>query len=127
MRTFGNMEKGYNRQLATAYAAGMMIGSYFFKSSYVSVMEEKHLYLHYAEMPRARQYDQEDAVLRQMAQLDRDFLDRLRDLKCQIRCRLQGEEYLLEFDTGGFESLRCVVDRNGGCRILTGNGDHQPS
>ena len=127
MKTFASKEKGYNRQLATAYIAGMMIGSYFYKSTYCSVLEEKHLYLHYAEMPRAKQYDQEEAVLRHMAQLGQDFLKRLQDLKCQIRCWRQGEKYLLEFDTGGFESLHCTVDKQGSCRITGREGSCQLS
>lgn len=126
MNKFASKEKGYNRQLATAYIAGMMIGSYFYKSIYCSVLEEKHLYLHYAEMPRAKQYEQEEKILRQMAQLDRDLLRQLQELKCQIRCRRQGENYLLEFDTGGFETLDCIVDEKGGCRILDRGGNRHP-
>ena len=106
MNKFASKEKGYNRQLATAYIAGMMIGSYFYKSIYCSMLEEK--------------------ILRQMAQLDRDLLRQLQELKCQIRCRRQGENYLLEFDTGGFETLDCIVDEKGGCRILDRGGNRHP-
>lgn len=114
MKMFASKEKGYNRQLATAYIAGMMIGSYFYKSRFASIMEEKHLYLHYAEMPRARQYEEEEKLLRAMSGMERSFLRRIGELKCQIRCGREGERYVLTFDTGGFESLRCEVDLRGG-------------
>ena len=38
-----------------------------------------------------------------------------------------GEKYLLEFDTGGFESLHCTVDKQGSCRITGREGSCQPS
>ena len=52
---FTNSGKGYSNQLAVSYIVYMMAGSYFHKSSCKNAMEEKHLYMHYAEMPQQKQ------------------------------------------------------------------------
>lgn len=118
MKTFASSEKGYNKQLAGAYIAGMMAGSYFHKCTYRSFMEEKHLYLHYAEMPKTKQYETEEKVLRSMARLEYSFLRAIGVLRCEIHSRMEEGNYVLEFDTGGFEALRCVIDPRGNCRIF---------
>ncbi len=117
MRSFASCEKGYSKQLAAGYIVGMMVGSYFHKSIFQNSYEEKHLYLHYAEMPRQKQYEQEAKILSIVEHMDTGFLKEIENLKCEIHCRREGEDYIVEFTTGGFESLLCVINSKGDCRI----------
>lgn len=111
MKTFNNAEKKYNRQRATAYIVYMMAGSYF--HSQKATGSFKNFYLHYAEMPREKQYGCEARVIQSMEALDHNFLRKISSLRFHAVCRIDGEDLLMEFSTGGFESLRCRIRKNG--------------
>ena len=110
MKSFNNSEKSYSKQHATAYIVYMMAGSYF-SSSDASCRIPK-LYLHYAEMPREKQYQCESRVISSMEALGKGFLRKIANLRCDVRCRPCGDDILLEFCTGGFESLQCRIRKN---------------
>lgn len=111
MKTFSSAEKKYDRQRATAYIVYMMAGSYF--HSRKADRSFKNFYLHYAEMPLEKQYRCEDRVIRSMEALDPQFLRNIASLCFHAACRNDGEDLLMEFSTGGFESLRCRIRKNG--------------
>lgn len=115
MKTFNSTQKGYNRQYATAYIMYMMAGSYFFscKTSY----RLRNLHLHYAEMPRQKQYDHESHAISSMEELDKDFLQRISTLRCEVICRACGEELFMDFNTGGFEGIHCRIYKNGSFQL----------
>ena len=118
MKNFSNA-KGYDRQLTTCYIIYMMGGSFFHRCSFASPYEETRLYLYYMEMPKQKQYECEDRVIRIMNRMDRTFLENIQKLNCRVRCSYEGEDCRIEFMTGGFEGLSCVVDKNGRFGIET--------
>lgn len=103
--------KGYDRQRAAAYAVYMMAGSYFGGRN--TADRFKNMYLHYAEMPREKQYDCESRVIAAMEELNKVFLRRISNLRCEVTCRICGTVLFMEFRTGGFEWLLCEVKKNG--------------
>ena len=111
MAIFNSTEKNYNKQRAMAYIVYMMGGSYFNSSK----MDDrfKNLYLHYAEMPQKRQYECESRVISSIERMGWNFLKKISELRCEITCRACGDELLMEFCTGGFEGLRCIIYQNG--------------
>ena len=110
MKTFNSIEKSYRKQRALAYIVYMMAGSYFSLSN--STFNPSNLYLHYAEMPREKQYQYESRVISSMEALGKEFLKNIATLRCNVRCKLCGDDILLEFGTGGFEGLRCRIQKN---------------
>lgn len=120
MKSFGSVEKGYNKQRATAYIVYMMAGSYFNPQG--SSDRFKNLYLHYAEMPREKQYDCESRVIDSMEMLGEDFLQRISLLRYEVVLKTCGEELLLEFRTGGFEGITCRIKRNGAFQLAPCRG-----
>lgn len=110
MKTFKSSEKNYSKQRATAYAVYMMAGSYFSSSSAASRIP--NLYLHYAEMPREKQYQCESRVISSMEALGRGFLRKIAALRCDVRCRFCSDDILLEFWTGGFEGIQCRIRKD---------------
>lgn len=111
MKTFNSSEKGYNRQRATAYIVYMMAGSYF--SSSGVTRKFPNLYLHYAEMPREKQYQCESRVISSVEALGEGFLQKIAVLRCDVRFRACSGDILIEFLTGGFEGLQCRIAPNG--------------
>lgn len=111
MKTFNNTEKGYSKQRAMAYIVYMMAGSYF--NSQGSTDRFKNLFLHYAEMPREKQYEWESRVINSMEGLNKDFLQKIAALRYEVFFTTCDEELLMEFRTGGFESLLCRIRKNG--------------
>ena len=75
MKTFNSIEKSYHKQRALAYIVYMMAGSYFSLSS--SAFSPLNLYLHYAEMPREKQYQYESRVISSLEALGKDFLQNI--------------------------------------------------
>lgn len=116
MGAFEKSEKNYSRQLAVGYIVYMMAGSYFRQTG--SRRNLQNLYLHYAEMPRQKQYQYEERVIRAMDHLDRNFLQKIESLRFQVTGRFDQEDYLLDFSTGGFESLQCRVQKNGSFQLI---------
>lgn len=114
---FTNSGKGYSNQLAVSYIVYMMAGSYFHKSSCRNTMEEKHLYMHYAEMPRQKQLTTETEVIKSMNRLCDEFLSCIRTLKCEIHFKQSEGDYRVLFETGGFESVEAVIDAAGHFQI----------
>ena len=110
MKTFNSSEKSYRKQRALAYIVYMMAGSYFSLGS--SNRRPSNLYLHYAEMPREKQYQYESRVISSMEALGKEFLQNIATLRCNVRCRLCGDDILLDFCTGGFEGLQCRIQKN---------------
>jgi hypothetical protein len=120
MKSFSSIEKGYNRQFAAAYAAYMIVGSYFYKCEAANSYEEKHLYLHYVEMPMGKQIDCEkriDDLMQNIEYNDPGFIESIASLKCVTAFYKDGEDFIVDFRTGGFESLQVLVDAGGRCTI----------
>ncbi len=105
--------KSYNKQFAVCYIIYMMGGSFFHKCTFGSAYEEERLYLHYVEMPKQKQYECEERVLRAVSRMDKEFLRAIQGLNCQVKCSFQGDDCKIEFLTGGFESMSCIVDEDG--------------
>ena len=112
---FISTEKHYNRQYAACYAVYMMAGSYFAAGKGTAAFRK--MYLHYAEMPRQKQYQSEEKVIRAMNRLDTDFLKKISDLRCEISCKCIGDDMHMKFRTGGFEGLSCVICPDGTFQI----------
>lgn len=110
MKIFSSNRKSYSKQCAMAYIVYMMAGSYF--SSCGGACRIPNLYLHYAEMPREKQYQCESSVISTMEALGKSFLQKIADLRCDVRCRSCGDDIVLEFQTGGFEGLQCRIREN---------------
>lgn len=120
MKKFSSAEKGYNRQRATAYIVYMMAGSYFHSQG--DTKGFRNLYLHYAEMPREKQYECESRVIGSMERLNTGFLRRISTLRYEVVCKVRGEELLMEFHTGGFEGLLCRIQKNGSFQLTPCRG-----
>ena len=110
---YSNCEKKYDKQLALAFAAYMMAGSLFKKCVCANPLEERHLYLHYKEMPQPRQLDAEDSVLQAISDLAPAWLDTMGSLYCEARLIHSGDTYQIRFYTGGFGGLGVCIDRRG--------------
>ena len=115
---FSSCEKKYNRQLASGFAVYMMGGSLFQKCICANQAEARHLYLHYAEMPAAKQLAAEDAVLAVLRQQDPEWLSAMEQLWCEARFCPQGDSYQIWFDTKGFGRLGLGIDPKGRIRKL---------
>lgn len=115
MKTFNSTEKSYSRQRAMAYIVYMMAGSYFHSAK--TADRFKNLYLHYAEMPQKKQYECESRVIHSIENLEPGFLEKISTLRCEPVCRACGDELLIEFRTGGFESLSCTIRKNGSFQL----------
>lgn len=116
MTKFYKNEKKFDTQLAVGYIMYMMVGSYF--SSSKNVRDFKKLYLHYAEVPREKQYQYEEQVIQAVEELPPQFLQKISDLRCEANFTFRKGEIIVEFRTGGFEGLRCFVKQDGTFRIL---------
>ena len=116
MKGFQISRKGYKKQYAMAYAAYMMAGSYFLRTA------DKYGFgkfrLHYAGMPRDVQYELEDRVVAVMERMDRRFLSRAAGLRCEASARMDGDDVVVTFGTGGFEGLECRVHKNGSIYLI---------
>ena len=110
MKNFNSSKKSYSRQFAMAYIVYMMAGSYFSSGSATPRIQK--LYLHYAEMPREKQCQLEARVISSMEELDKRFLKKIADLRCDVRCSSCDDDILLEFCTGGFEGLQCRIRKD---------------
>ena len=110
MKNFNSGKKNYSRQFAMAYIVYMMAGSYFSSGSATPRIQK--LYLHYAEMPRETQCQLEARVISSMEALDKRFLKKIAALRCGVRCGSCDGDILLEFYTGGFESLQCRIRKD---------------
>lgn len=122
MKNFASSEKNYDRQKAVSYIIYMMGGSYFGKCRCANSRAARHLYLHYAEMPRSRQYDCEEKVLDMIEHMSPEFLEALGTLSCEtFFCDVDGD-CVIHFYTGGFESLQCTVRKNGTFTIIPVRG-----
>ena len=120
MKSFSSIEKGYNRQFATAYAAYMIVGSYFHKCTAANSYEEKHLYLHYVEMPMGKQVDCEkriDDLMLNIEYNDPEFMECIAQLNSSTYFYKEDEYFIVDFRTGGFEGLQVMVDPGGRCTI----------
>lgn len=110
MKTFNSVEKCYSKQRATAYIVYMMAASYF--SSRGAARKFPNLYLHYAEMPREKQYRCESRVISAMNALGKDFLQKIANLRYDVRYQFCGDDILMDFYTGGFEGLQCRIQKD---------------
>ena len=119
---YSNCEKKYNTQLATAFAVYMMAGSLFRKCVCSSQAEARHLYLHYREMPMAKQLSAEDAVLSALERQNPEWLAAMAQLQCEVRFRPLGRVYELWFDTRGFGGLGVCLDEKGRIRQMKISG-----
>lgn len=109
---FTSSEKKYNKQLAKSYITYMMVGSLFKKAVCKNLTEAKHLYLHYAEMPKEKQINQEYAVLKQLDNFDFFFLNQIKQMQCEVYMKPSNDCYLILFFTG-FEKIVAKVDTKG--------------
>ena len=111
-------EKGYNKQLASAYIAYMMAGSLFSKAHCSNKMEEKHLMLHYKGMPVRQQEQMEERVDRVLyRKMDSQILKNLQKESCQVKFSREGELYFVDFRIGGKNVVTAAIDGAGKIRI----------
>ena len=108
-KLYSGNQKNYNRQLATAYAAYMIVSSYYKKCVVKNTYEEKHLFLHYKELPEIQQIAAESNVLQQMEALSKNLTDTLRNMYCEVNFTKDDSDYIISFTTGGFESLKVQI------------------
>ena len=102
--------KSYALQQATAYCVYMMAGSFFHRTRNMNGFLVERMYMHYAEMPANRRVKLEDRILKQLEKLR---LGRMDDLDCCFVAHYIGEDYCLDFLTGGFGWIRVVVQPDG--------------
>jgi len=118
MKSISKGKRNYDKQMAVGYMAYMMGGSYFHRCRCKSPVEEKHLFLHYAEMPTEKQYQYEEKILKSIEAINPVFLQMLGSLNCEAFCYHRHGEYRIDFRTGGFESIRFVIRNNGSFSII---------
>lgn len=111
-----NCEKGYNKQLASAYIVFMIGGSYFYKCH--SRSHSSRFFLHYAEMPRQKQYACEAWLAREIERLDKIFLKKLGQLQCEVIGWREKEDVIMKFYTYGFEELKFGINPDGEIQLL---------
>lgn len=119
MRSFINCEKGYNKQLASAYIVFMIAGSYFHKCHCQS--RSPRFFLHYAEMPRQKQFEYEQRVIKKIECLDKTFLEKLSQLQCEVVGWQEEGDFVMVFQTYGFEELEFIINQNGNFQLLNLN------
>lgn len=112
MRTF-------SKQYAVSYIVYMIGGSYFHKCECRNKLEERRLFLHYTEMKQQNQIDEERKVIKSLEKLNKELLEKLGTLKCEAHFCQEGNNYFIDFQTGGFESLKCRIGMNGEVEILS--------
>ena len=113
--------KTFSKQFAVSYVVYMMGGSYFHSTECRNPLEEKRLFLHYAEMKKQTQIEEECKVIQTLEKLNKEFLEALGKLKSEVHFGRNGNFYVVDFQTGGFESLSCQIGVNGEIRILQSN------
>lgn len=123
MRTFTNQGKSYQNQFAVSYIVYMMGGSCFHKCECKNKLEEKRLFLHYAEMPKQKQIDAENRILKMIERMEQDLLMKLGNMKCEVHFIKKDSEYQVVFLTGGFENIRFTIRENGDVEILEEGGE----
>lgn len=111
--------KTFSKQFAVSYVVYMMGGSYFYSTECRNPLEEKRLFLHYAEMKKQTQIEEECKVIQALEKLNKEFLETLGTLKSEVHFRRSGNYYVVDFQTGGFESLSCWIGVNGEVEILS--------
>ncbi|MCD8083387.1 MAG: hypothetical protein LUE86_07780 [Clostridiales bacterium] len=114
-------KKPYDCQRAAGYIAYMMGASCFHSCTCKSFSQEQSFLLHYREMPEPKALRIEDQVLDELAQLGTGFLRRLSDLSCEVQFSVENGILVVQFDTGGFESLSAEVNTNGSVRVVAHN------
>ena len=105
--------KTFSKQFAVSYEDYMMGGSYFYSAECRNPLEEKRLFLHYAEMKKQTQIDEECKVIKELEKLNKEFLDSLGTLKSEVHFKRSGNYYVVDFQTGGFESLSFKIGEKG--------------
>lgn len=110
----------YNSQYSEAYIVYMIIGSYFADCVCSNELEEKHLYLHYKEMPANRQLRDEKSVIDFFERHYRDLITGIRGLRCEVFFRKRNGSYCICFDTG-FERIMAVISSEGKFDITVSN------
>lgn len=124
MRTFTNQTKGYEKQFAVSYIVYMMGGSCFHKCECKNKLEEKRLFLHYAEMPNQKQIDAENRILKQIERLDLNLLRKFENMKCEAHFIRGESEYFVVFLTGGFENIKFTIRENGDVEVQAEGGEY---
>ncbi len=114
-------KKPYDRQRAAGYIAYMMGASCFHSCTCKSFVQEQSFLLHYREMPEPKALRIEDQVLDELARLGTRFLRRLSDLSCEAQFSVANGILVVQFDTGGFESISAKVNAGGKVRVVAQN------
>ncbi len=125
MRKFSEKQNGSNKQLAAGYVVYMMGGSYFQSCVCKNTFEEKRMYLNYAELSAPKQIEMEDKVIAQFEKLDKTFLNTIQNLKCKVSFIMKDNDLIIDFQTGGFESLSYKVNAKGQMECLTFSCERQ--
>ncbi len=122
---YADKTEKYNKQLAGAYIAYMMVGSMFNKCVCHQPGLINRARLHYCEMGKD-QVNAEDAILGLLDSIDEAFADRLAKLRCEavFKETVNSGHTTLDvmFDTGGFETLEATVDEKGKIRLWRHEG-----
>ncbi len=112
MRSFYKPPK-YDKQLATAQIILAKCGGCF-HGCRCNPCKEKSTYLHYAEMPDGKKDSLEEEADKQLSGIGIGYLKKLSDLDCQaVFFKKDNNILLIRFDSGGFESLDCRIQKNG--------------
>ncbi len=101
-----------HKQLQTAYALYMIVGSYFHKSVCKTKVLEQKLLLYYRDLPVKKQETLEEYVILRVERILKDILPALAELDCEVTISYGNGDWRLVFCTG-FESVAAVIDRDG--------------
>lgn len=111
--------KKNSKQLAVSYVVYMMVGSYFYNTKCRNSMEEKRLFMYYAEMKSKEQIAVETKVIKMVEKLNKEFVETIGTLKSEVHLGREGNNYVVKFQTGGFEGLNCKIGVNGEIELLS--------
>ncbi len=107
----------YSIQYSKSYIVYMIVGSYFHDSICCNEMEEKHLYLHYKEMPNNKQLREEKSLIDFFERHYRDLIKEIADMRCNVSFRKTDGNYYICFDTG-IGRITAVIAPDGEYDIL---------
>ena len=109
-------EKRKTIQEAAAYAAYMIVGSYFNKEKCRNQLAVDRLYLYYKELGANKQEMMEACIIAQAGKVLKRYEDILSVMNCESKIRVENGRYLIDFLTG-FEHVHTEVDQRGKSEI----------
>ena len=119
--TYRFTEKGKTIQEAAAYAAYMIVGSYFNKEICRNWFAVDRLYLYYKEQGAKKQEMLEAGIIAHADRMLRQYEDILAVMNCESKICVKSGRYLIDFLTG-FERVHAEVDQAGRTLIWVAEG-----